>query len=153
MSKYNFSLLGVIVTVAVVAVVIGGFMLAGSPETAKKQQIDLVRSDNLQQISSIVSNYYYQTKALPTTLASLYEASNNGAGFVDPETQIFYDYARKSDTSYELCAVFGTQSVDDSTASVLAPRAGPNFYQHGFGKECFVVTVLATAPILEYPIK
>jgi type II secretory pathway pseudopilin PulG len=146
MPRLNNKILVIVVCLAVAIVLIGGFMLAGSPQTARQQQIDMIRSNNLMQISSLVDSYQSQTKTLPSDLSALYQATNDTTGFVDPASLQPYEYTAKGDTSFELCAVFDRESQADANGYLAQPSGLPNFYQHSAGRTCFTVNI-PTAPV------
>ncbi len=156
MPRLNNSILVIVICVAVVAVIIGGFMLAGSPQLAREQQIDMVRSSNLQNISYSIDLYYQRQQKLPQDLSELYSdpTTNKGntAGFMDPETLQPYEYSVKG-TEYELCAVFTTLS-DKASYEYYAPEPsiGANFYRHDIGRTCYTIPApVSPIPVINVP--
>ncbi|MBI5654662.1 hypothetical protein HZC53_03360 [Candidatus Uhrbacteria bacterium] len=131
-----------IVTIAVTIVVILGFVMAGSPNTARARNADQSRTDSLQQITGALDNYWNTNKAMPANLEVLRSSPNIYIQNInDPKTGELYGYRSVSGTAYELCATFetkGNQPVE--YASPVKPMgSGPydRIMNHDVGYQCF----------------
>ena len=78
---------------------------------------------------------------LPTSLEEL-----RGRQYVrrisDPETGAGYEYRPKSETTYELCAVFAFDEAVDRSPY----QYGSDSWNHGKGRTCFALDVSRSAP-------
>jgi len=140
MKERTHILFSVAMSVTVIAAVVIGVRIVGSPETARLQRFDQQRLADLQTIFREVQSLCRDAEAkdklkrvLPATLDELATLARmekiNGA---DPETGLTYVYRVVNDTTYELCATF---SLDrDSDRNV--------FWNHPDGKHCFTINVL-----------
>ncbi len=127
-------------SVVVVAAVVWGFVLVGSPATTRLQRFDQQRLEDLQtifrEIQSLCRDSDIKDKLkrpLPETLEELASlARHERIDATDPETGQPYVYTVKDGTSYELCATFALER--DSDAQV--------FWNHASGRHCFTVEAL-----------
>ncbi len=129
-----------------------GIFYVGSPKQERSRRFDQERVNGLQTIQQEIFNQWTQTGKLPKTIADL---SNQFTGFVppsDPETGEIYEYTVKGDNTFELCAVFSSESLEYSLQKsakpsrvVAYPPYGPygNEYNwnHGPGRVCFERTI------------
>ena len=105
---------GAVATVAVVATLVWGFLLVGSPDTRRQQRMDERRLEDLQtihlQIQQLVRDRLDVTalqRPLPTSLEELAGlARQQRLPQHDPETGEPYGYAVRGETVYELSATF-----------------------------------------------
>lgn len=133
-------------SVVVLASVVLGFILVGSPAQQRKVRFDDQRVSDLSTIQYEITNYYQTKKgALPATLSDL---TNTLSGFtvpVDPNTGAAYEYAAKEGLTFELCATFEAESVSNYSNATMAYREyGVNYYgswNHGIGRTCFERTI------------
>lgn len=123
-------LLAVLSTVAVVASVIWGLFLIGSPEQQREKKFDEKRISDLQGIAGSIDLYYTRHKSLPDNLEDLEKEPGISIRKSDPETGAAYTYTGISSSSYKLCADFSTESDAES----------PSAWAHGTGKYCFNLT-------------
>jgi len=144
-ARKTFNLFGIIVTVVIVIGIILGFLVAGSPATARKQGFDTQRSQDLHQISSSIDFYAYKFKRLP---ASLGELSTSGysvrSSMNDPETGAQYEYRIVAvptptiqEGKYELCATFSLATDNTSTEELNYDNALNQYEEHPAGHKCF----------------
>ena len=140
------------VSFGVLASIIGGFFIMGSPFTLRMKRFDERRVNDLQNIQYQIVNFYQRKGILPNNLDELKDPI---AGFnipLDPDTNASYEYEKVSDLSngkaglsFKLCAEFSLQS-DEQIDSKGISRPVPAFYgdntvnenwRHGSGKQCF----------------
>lgn len=139
------------VSVIVLASIISGFFIIGSPATQRKMRFDEMRVNALQSLQWEIVNFWQQKNRLPESLSEL---KNDISGFVlpvDPETKMSYDYATSGEHTFELCATFSVASLKDDTTgkTKYAPMmtSGPmgmydlQNWSHGAGRKCFSRTI------------
>ena len=134
---------GTIAVLIVVAAVIAGFMVVGSPWEARKEAADARRVEELLQIADNIRAYYRVKGKAPKDLVELvryfqlYWLSTK-----DPVTNRPYEYRRLDELRYELCAVFDTdqsqREMTDWEARHLSP-ARAAIHRHPKGRACFVL--------------
>ncbi|MHC4180397.1 MAG: hypothetical protein ACYSWU_23080 [Planctomycetota bacterium] len=130
----------VAMSIVVVAAVVWGVVLAGSPAMARLHRFDQQRLEDLRTIFREVQSLCRDPdikdelkRALPDTLDELAAlARSERIKLTDPETRQRYVYTVKDGTSYELCATFSLRR--DSDAEV--------FWNHASGRHCFTVDAL-----------
>ena len=149
--------------------IIGGFLIIGSPRSARLVRLDNERIAQLQSIEWQIAEHWQRYKALPVSLEEL----NESIGYVpatDPENEP-YVYRAVSPTSFELCATFSTgnsvRSGDKQQfgrAPYFNPGATPTridesffikggSWEHGTGNVCFTREIQLEQPLSEAPIK
>lgn len=146
--RRTFQLLGWAVSGLVVAAVLLGFVVGGSPSTARMSGFDIQRANDLRTIASCVSGFAGNQKRLPDTLGEL---SQNGqysyclGELSDPETGVPYEYRVVTPSfvsggvregEFELCANFTLPSVKTSTAQNMYGAPVDKWSEHGTGKNC-----------------
>lgn len=135
------------VSAIVLASILSGFFIIGSPATQRKMRFDEMRVNALQSLQWEIVNFWQQKNRLPESLSEL---KNDISGFVppvDPETKMPYDYATSGEHAFELCATFSVASLkNDMTGKTkYAPMmmSGPmgmydlQSWSHGAERECF----------------
>ena len=129
-----------IVTAVVIASVIGGMWLAGSPGRARAERLDEQRVSDLQSIAQGVDIYWERYERLPVGLESLAaEREVYVAAHVDPVTGAPYEYSPTGERSYELCAVFAGAGQPERAAR---PYGEPErFWRHTAGRSCYSLQV------------
>ena len=149
----KMKLLAWAVSFAVLASIVGGFFIMGSPFTLRMKRFDERRVNDLQNIQYQVVNFYQRKGSLPNNLDELKDPI---AGFIlprDPNPADFvgynpgvYGYIKVSDLSFKLCADFSLANdlkIDSKGATRPTPVfLGDNFsinenWQHISGKQCF----------------
>jgi membrane protein YqaA with SNARE-associated domain len=129
------------ICIAVIASIIGGFIIMGSPASQRQMRFDERRTQDLQSIQWQVINYWQQKEKLPASLADLNDPISSFMVPTDPETGASYEYGVKSDKTFELCATFATKSTN-SRGNVHEPAMpslvkGSETWQHEAGRTCF----------------
>lgn len=139
--------IGALVSLAVVAAIVGGFFVVGSPMDQRFFRIDQQRVNDLQSIQWQVVNYWQQKEKLPATLADLEDPIS---GFIVPrdrETKDAYGYVAKGPLTFEVCANFSAKGVGMGSRTVAEPAGlspagieGGN-WSHDIGETCFSRTI------------
>ncbi|MFA5747263.1 MAG: DUF5671 domain-containing protein [Candidatus Paceibacterota bacterium] len=134
------------VAVVMLASVVFGFSLFGSPAKQRDSRFDEQRVGNLQEIQNSVASYWQQKKVLPADLSEL-----SFMGYVvskDQETGKPYEYSVTGDLSFEICAEFKTVlSEKDAEKGMYYyyVQAGlktvPQKWVHGAERTCFQTTI------------
>ncbi|MCX6813088.1 MAG: DUF5671 domain-containing protein [Candidatus Azambacteria bacterium] len=128
-----FWLVGGMAGLLAVLAIILGFIAGGTPYEARLRNFDLQRANNLQMISSAVSNFAFENSRLPKDLSEIKDNPryNYGASYVDPETKKNYDYkiinpgpGADGSAEYELCAVFSLSTLSEVK----------NSYEYNYGQ-------------------
>ena len=113
--------------VAVVVVLILGFRVLGGPGTQRQVQADLRTVRALAELAQqIKAKWDINGHVLPTNLEAFQEKATH-----DPTTKRPFVYRTKSETKYELCATFATNSQETSDPNNADP------WQHPKGDYCF----------------
>lgn len=129
-------------TVLVLAI---GLWLAGTPQQARRTEIDGRRVRMLEALASQVDAYYEKTHMLPLALDSLQVAARSTpADLRDPATNVPYEYAILDSTHYQLCGVFDTA---DSTGAEEYTLRETGFWAHQAGRHCWRLQVPSSAGI------
>jgi hypothetical protein len=155
--------------IAVVATIIAGFFITGTPSEIRMYRFDDQKIGDMQSIQWQVVNYWQQKSALPATLSDLSDSISGISIPVDAQTNAAYEYRKTASTTFELCATFNapmqgtsqynapnnqysyaqpvimpTPSTVDSSV-VNAPAKGLDLSQsswwHDTGHTCFVRTI------------
>lgn len=133
------------VVLAVVALVIAGFFIMGSPAEQRKLRYDNERINALQSIQYMITDYYRNKQMLPESLDVLEDPLMGNHVPVDPETGESYTYNKTEALRFELCATFAKESLKDASAKAQAstyvqPELDTN-WQHDAGEVCFERTI------------
>lgn len=132
--------------VVVLASLVLGFFLIGSPTHRRAVRFDERRVQDLQSVQYEIVNYWQQKEKLPATLDDLKDPIRGFIPSVDPETGVAYDYRPSSSLQFELCAVFTTASQQTMTESKPIPASlrqdgVMENWRHAAEKTCFTRTI------------
>lgn len=139
-----------ITSMVLIASIIAGFFIVGSPRQQRLMRFDEMRISHLQTIQSqIVNNYWMQKGRLPEKLDDLKDSISGFPLPLDPETNASYAYAVKGPYSFELCANFATESIISEKNGMTRPLYNPYAYgdvtaenwSHGTGRVCYERTI------------
>lgn len=123
------------VIIVVVGVGIAGLYVSGSPGQERARKLDEQRVNDLENITQGIDQYWNMNQTLPKSLEELQAERNVYIdSIVDPESGEAYIYERTSDTAYQLCANFTTETVQDIRPASIS---GTRFWTHNIGKTCF----------------
>ncbi|MFA5953987.1 MAG: DUF5671 domain-containing protein [Patescibacteria group bacterium] len=127
----------------VIAAVVSGFFLAGSPATQRAWRFDDQRVSDLQTAQGQVVDYWVAKNTLPKTLEDLTSSLTGYTVPVDPETGVPYEYKVLADLQFELCAVFSSafsEQVGKTMPSIPTRIENAN-WDHSAGRVCFARTI------------
>jgi len=101
-----------VLSLVVLASIIWGFFIIGTPAEQRQRRFDEQRVEDLQMLQSQIINFWIQKEALPQDLSELEDSIS---GFVvpkDPQDDLAYEYIVIDTLSFELCATFKTSTED-----------------------------------------
>jgi hypothetical protein len=140
------------IIIAAVVIVIGvGLYLSGSPNQERIRRFDDIRLQHLQNIQQSLINYWEAKRDLPVKLSDITVPVSGGEIMpVDPATGVQYEYNRKTETLFTLCANFGAESRDYDNnyggkiaqpypvlSYPMGPILGDQNWSHKAGRVCF----------------
>lgn len=135
----------------VIASIIVGFIVMGSPQTQRLLRLDDQRVQALGSIQWQIVNYWQQKEKLPETLDQLHDPIGGFIVPTDPVSGEAYGYETTGKNSFKLCATFGASNQNVETSNTV-PRVAPvptkgyvngidENWQHSVGKACFDRTI------------
>lgn len=139
-----------IVSAALIAMLIAGFTIMGSPQTQRELRLDEQRVQDLQNIQWQVVQYWQETDRLPDDLTALQDDIRGYQPPRDPVTEDVYTYSKTGDLTFEICATFDRASSDRRTTPQVRPVPTPlskpgasveQTWQHPAGNHCFERTI------------
>lgn len=133
-----------IAIIAVLASIVGGFVVMGSPLTARKLRFDSQRVSDLQSIQWQVVNFWQSKSVLPSKLTDLEDPILGFQIPKDPETKAVYSYESTGALSFKLCATFdldNTNSTNRTVPKVYDLSGNSDTWNHAVGKVCFDRTI------------
>ena len=139
-------ILAIVVSVVVLASIIAGFFIVGTPSDQRKRRFDEQRIQELQMIQEQVINYWTMKNKLPENLDNLKDDISGYAVPNDPETKMPYEYKIVEPLKFELCANFALSSKENKFLN-----EGPKYYSpyssfqqnwdHEASRVCFERTI------------
>lgn len=131
-----------IVSAAVLASIITGFLIIGTPADQRDRKFDDQRISDLQILQSEILNYWSKKELLPETLSVLEDSISGYSVPADPQSNALYEYRAVDKHSFELCAVFNGSSEDfGSKANIVKPFPSTDSFQqnwnHKSERTCF----------------
>jgi hypothetical protein len=134
------TLAAIVATIAVIPVVILGFCVLGGPGTQRMVQSDLRTIRTLAELSQQINlKWVSSDKTLPPNLESFPNSTTR-----DPAAHKSFAYRPKSNSEYELCATFATDSRDPRAQTTNDPWAHPK------GDYCFQLDASQQVPPVPY---
>ena len=112
----------------VVAAIVAGLVVSGSPQRQRMLRLDERRVRDLQSLQTSLSYRYTETGALPATLEDLVDGRLLSAVPRDPESGEPYAYEVTARRVFRLCAEFALPSEGPEPA---------DFWAHAAGRQCF----------------
>lgn len=137
------------VGILVLATIIAGFFIIGTPQQMRAQKQDVIRIQDLQNIQWQVVNYWQQKEEVPSTLLDVNDPISGNIIPIDPQTKESYEYKVTGTLSFKLCATFATRGGGIENASLARPavpmwavvKGLPDNWQHDAGRTCFDRTI------------
>ncbi len=129
----------------VVASIVSGFLIMGTPGQVRLMRYDSQKVSDLQNIQWQIVNHWQIKEALPANLSELEDPLSGWKNPVDPQTNEPYAYRRVSPRSFELCAGFNTVSEADRMQPMTSRTYPMEFadenWDHPAGEKCFQRTI------------
>jgi hypothetical protein len=122
-----------VVSAVVVAAVVTGFLVLGTPGDARKETFDQKRIEDLSNLRNMIRGYDVRAErdTLPETLDLVQQTAFWKTYGRDPETGEPYGYRKLAPDRFELCATFST----------VVTESDLDEYQQGWahpaGRACF----------------
>lgn len=136
------------VAILALVTIVAGFFIVGTPAQARLARFDAQKVNDLQNIQSQVIYYWQAKQVLPTKLDDLNNSLAYGRVPVDAQTGQSYEYAKKGELSFELCADFNAESranpaglSADVPMTLVREKIPADNWQHGAGRVCFERTI------------
>lgn len=134
--------------VVIVAAIVCGFVVFGSPATQRALRFDAERVSDLQTIQYAAVDYWNTKKTVPASLDELKDPVKGVAIPTDPKTLESYEYEMISPLSFRLCATFERASkagVTSIAEKMYYPTSGvftqEEYWEHAAGRTCFERTI------------
>lgn len=131
----------------VLASILLGFFIIGTPSVQRDRRFDQERLSDLQMMQSEIVNYWDLKDVLPQALDDLENSISGYKVQKDPETGESYEYRVISDLTFELCATFKRPSNDSGVVSIPLEAdyyrafSSPYNWEHEAGRTCFERTI------------
>src|SRR3989344_4996088 len=111
----------------VLAAIIAGFIVAGSPQQERLRRFDQERLNHLQILQSEIISYWTNKNKLPENLNLLEDSIRGFRVPTDPQNGGEYPYQITGPLSFSICATFNLPSLDfmttDQTRAIPKPAA------------------------------
>lgn len=140
----------------VLASIVAGFFIMGTPGEVRLVRFDAEKVQNLQSIQYQIVEYYQQKGMVPAQLADIEDSLSGWRVPQDPQGGD-YRYQKKGELSFSLCADFNKETPANQTSA-----ARPTYYgepvldenwEHGAGEVCFDRTIDPDRyPLYEKPV-
>ncbi len=128
----------------VLASIVAGFFIMGTPGEVRLSRFDEEKVSNLQNIQYQIVNYYQQKGMVPAQLSDIEDPLSGWVMPKDPQGET-YRYQKKGELSFSLCAIFNKESrMQESSMRPTSPYGEPKLdenWTHGSGEECFDRTI------------
>jgi hypothetical protein len=132
----------------IVASIVAGFFIIGTPWQARQYRLDDQRVQDLQSLQSQILSFYQTKQALPASLSQLEDPTLYYNVPVDPVSGQPYEYIKDAELGFQLCATFAapTRSRIVGGRSVSMPAdygvkgSGDN-WEHAAGRTCFTRSI------------
>ena len=97
----------------VLASIVGGFAIMGSPQAARERRFDDRRISDLQNIQWQIVSYWQQKEKFPTGLSELEDSIGGWRSPKDPDTDTVYEYILGEGMFFRLCANFSRSTIGE----------------------------------------
>lgn len=137
----------IIVTCILIATIIWGFAVFGSPQTQKLIRYDNQKISDLQNIQWQVISYWQMNGTIPANITELKKQQNIVVP-TDPQSKTDYEYRGTGNMTFEICADFSKEDMTNKyqyadVAPVSYPASAKtsviqnNNWNHKAGRQCF----------------
>ena len=135
-----------ILSFVVLASIIAGFFIIGTPAEQRQRRFDEQRITNLQILQDQIINYWVRKEVLPQNLSELEDSISGFIVPTDPESDLVYEYIVIDTLSFKLCATFKTSTEDFGSTSQDSKYSYPydsfkQRWKHEAKRTCFTRTV------------
>lgn len=143
-------ILAAVLSVVVLASIILGFFIVGTPSDQRNRRFDDQRLSDLQLLQGQIVDYWIRKNSLPAELVKLEDNISGFAVPLDPATKQSYEYKIISPLSFELCAMFAKPSQETAGigrkemiyATPYSPYGGlQQNWNHEAGRTCWTRTI------------
>jgi len=126
-----------IVSVVVLAGIVSGFFIVGTPAEQREKRFDEQRIRNLQNIQNQIINYWSKKGILPDSINNLEDEILRFELPVDPETKENYEYMVLGELEFQLCAEFNASTKERFEREIISKDRVPYSWEHDAGRVCF----------------
>ena len=123
------------IAITVLGAIVAAFLVIESPVEQRIRRLDDARERHLDEISKAIDRYWNTHALLPDSLENLQPDSEAYLQVHDPVTEEPYGYRTNGSMTYELCAVFQQETLNDLDGSEK------RFWKHKLGSHCFALSV------------
>lgn len=117
---------------------VAGLVVTGGPQVQRAKKMDRERVSDLNTIRNHIQNYINDEKKLPENFLELKAEIKDSQWFpVDPVTRESYEYYKKDDTHFALCAVFQLDNRHMEAERTEEFIPDERNYLHPKGKHCY----------------
>jgi hypothetical protein len=131
--------------IVVLASMVAGFMIMGSPFTVRLIRLDEQKVNDLTNIQWQIIRHWQSKGTLPNNLSELTDSISGTVTPVDAQTGAAYEYRVIANQQFELCATFNRPNSTKLSNSTTRPidKMSPDGenWQHGAGRTCFARTI------------
>ncbi|MFH1714319.1 MAG: DUF5671 domain-containing protein [Candidatus Nealsonbacteria bacterium] len=125
-----------ILSSVVLASIVWGFFIIGTPSEQRERRFDEQRVSDLQMLQDQIISYWVRKEALPQSLGELEDSISGFVAPEDPKAEAPYEYNVVDPLSFELCATFKTSGGD------FGPRVSfQQNWEHTAQRTCFERTI------------
>lgn len=145
-SKTSF-IAGIVASLLLVASIVIGFFIVGSPAKQRDIRFDEQRISDLQLVQSQVLDYWTRKGVIPTTLNDLNDSISGVTVPTDPQTKAAYTYKKTGEHAFTLCATFKTSGDYRGASKYAVPVSTPlgsgisENWNYKMGETCFDRTI------------
>ncbi len=136
-------ILAIAVSVIVLASIIIGFFVVGTPKDQRNRRFDEQRISDLQMMQGQIVNYWTNKKVLPEKLTDVEDDISGVTIPTDPDSNQAYEYTVIDELTFELCATFAkaNQNTKAGLRGEFYPISPYDNYQqnwdHDAGRVCW----------------
>lgn len=130
----------------VLAAIVAGFFIIGTPSEIRKMKQDSIRVSDLQNIQWQIVNYWQQKQEVPATLEELADPISYSTIPTDPASKAAYGYEVTGEMTFKLCAMFAMEGGVEYPRMMpmemsVGGKSTPDNWSHDAGEVCFDRTI------------